>query len=71
MMSNLDAYNLLMTSNSIPKVQSEKRVAAVPREASSIVMVMVVVVVVVAVVLLVIPDPHMAMATAKNAKDRN
>ena len=35
-----------------------------------IVMVMVVVVVV-AVVLLVIPDPHMAMATAKDAKDRN
>ena len=35
-----------------------------------IIMVMVVVVVV-AVVLLVIPDPHMAMATAKDAKDRN
>ena len=70
MMSNLDAYNLLMTSNAIPKVQSEKRAAAVPREASSIVMVMVVVVVV-AVVLLVIPDHHMAMATAKDSKDRN
>ena len=41
-----------------------------PREASSIVMVMVVVVVV-AVVLLVIPNPHMAMATTKDAKDRN
>ena len=35
-----------------------------------IVMVMVVVVVV-AVVLLVIPNPHMAMATTKDAKDRN
>ena len=36
-----------------------------------IIIVMVMVVVVVAVVLLVIPDPHMAMATTKDANDRN
>ena len=36
-----------------------------------IIIIVVMVVVVVAVVLLVIPDPHMAMATAKDAKDRN
>ena len=53
-MSNLDAYNLLMTSKSIPKVQSEKNMAAVPREASSIVVVIIILIIIIIIIIVII-----------------
>ena len=54
MIFNLDTSNLLLTSKSIPKRLSQKGVAAVPREASSIVVIIIIVVVVVIVIVVVV-----------------
>ena len=54
MISNLDTSNLLLTSKSIPKRYAKKTLAAVPREACSIVVVIIIIIVIKIIVVVVV-----------------